>query len=122
MTDLIEFLRARLDEKEQRVLAPRARFLFVPSLRDPSAPTPEEIATGTDLSEPDRRQALAEVEAMRKIIELHGPHERYADECRTCGAPDSCGCAGGVDHPCDTLRYLASVHASHPEYDARWRP
>lgn len=95
------------------------------------ARTVEQLRTGNWLGAdykgaPERRQTginlIRDALAKRQIVDEHGPHERYQDECATCGCPDSCGCAGGVDFPCDTLRLLASVYADHPDYRAEWRP
>jgi hypothetical protein len=64
-------------------------------------------ATGVHLG-PDR--ALAELEAKRRIIELHPEMLEWCVEC----AHES--------HPCRTLRALALPFADHPDYDEAWRP
>lgn len=68
MSDLIEFLRARLDEDE--------------------------------------------VEAKRRLIEIHGGG---SDPCDTHG-PDL------RSIPCDTLLLLAVLYADHPDYRPEWKP
>lgn len=124
MSDLVEFLEARLEDDERLALAPRPTFVFVPSLRTPSAPTAEEIAAGADLDEPVRKRALAEVESKRRIIKRHQSHSM--GNCRVCEAPHwgvlVCNHCFGKAWPCPDLLDLAAVYAGHPEYLPEWAP
>lgn len=54
---------------------------------------------------------LAECEAKRRIVELHGSVD-------PCDAHD----ASFRTVPCDTIRALALPYADHPDYDPTWRP
>lgn len=85
MTDLVDFLRARLWEGE-------------------------EFARIAHLAARHRERMLREVEAKRRILDLH---QRGAfPDCRECGN----------DYPCVTVRLLALMYADHPDYDEEWRP
>lgn len=86
---LTEFLTARLDEDEA---AARCGW-------DEHGPWPTEA------------RVLAEVEAKRRLVELHAPNGR---ECWWCG-----GDQGGT-YPCENLRILALPYASHADYRAEW--
>jgi hypothetical protein len=106
---LAEFLLARIAEDEAAVRAEYAR----PEL--------------------DARRGLAECEAKRRIIEIHGSlvqvipwvdEERNAEDarrghtwCTECGNVDD----QPVAWPCDTLRLLALPYADHPDYSPEWR-
>lgn len=92
---LVEFLRARLDEDEERLDA----------IDHPQAPAGNMAR--------ERR----EVEAKRRIVDEHPRGTVYAfiREGPYCLADDEV-------FPCATLRALAEVYADHPEYDESWRP
>lgn len=69
---------------------------------------------------------LAECDAKRRIIELHGPIDRYdTDSCRECSDSGWAGCVDGhsrVALPCPTLRLLALPYSDRPGYRPEWRP
>lgn len=112
---LDEFLRARLDEDEAAVRDWQESYSpHHPLLGDPA-------------------RVLAEVEAKRRILELHEPQvitwpkadnvnpyvEQHCIECGTgtqSGGPGDPGDFEPVDWPCPTLRLLALPYADHPEY------
>lgn len=143
---LVEFLVARLDEDEAKARAAtpgpwrvdpamfEADSFDIYTLPSETEPIGQGVAADHEgfgacsisdaeyLVHYSSDRVLREVEAKRKILAEHMPHDRYADECRTCGCPDSCGCAVGVDFPCDTLRFLALPYDLHPDYDEGWRP
>jgi hypothetical protein len=135
VSDLVEFLRARLDEDAERVLAA------------PPGPWAEDAshsvvdATGArviysvngGILHPtltvrahvlghDPARVLREVEAKRRTLELHARAEAnfgdgfVAECCKTCDLDDSDG------YPCATLRVLAAVYADHPDYRPEWTP
>jgi hypothetical protein len=122
VSGLVEFLRARLDEDEQAARA--AAGLTV------DAQGYEEVLT--HLQRWGSARVLAEVEAKRRIVDLHLPttseyHLGKTDEdgygtvnpvCPTCGTPDEYA----VQAPCPTLRLLALPYAGHPDYRAEWAP
>ncbi|MGW1121081.1 DUF6221 family protein [Streptomyces tanashiensis] len=103
-------------------------------IADPESSAYPVVTTAEGMSEDDadRRAAhiarhdparvLAEVEAKRRMIELHGCTEGH--ECSTLDR------AGNIDHctwvmegeACTTLRLLALPYADHPDYQDTWRP
>jgi hypothetical protein len=90
--DIAAFLRARLDEDEA-------------------------------VAEHEPARVLREVEAMQAVVELHG-------RAHSCPAYDQYGDGPGYVEPapwqvvtcCDTLRCLAAIWGSHPDYRAEWAP
>jgi hypothetical protein len=93
MTDLVDFVRARLDDEENRAV----------TTHDTSCGMIRYDGT-CDCGMPSR--ALANVDAKRRII----------DACRRHESPDT------FDLIDDTLRLLALPYASHPDYQEEWRP
>lgn len=110
---LVEFLRARLDERETQAQA---------DLADAWAGTMfglvewNEVAAGIYNATQaraiaDARRVLADVEAKRRIVaicQVSDPHS--ADE------------AGNGCTECAVLYTLALPYADHPDYDEGWRP
>ena len=114
--DIVEFLKARLDEDEREArLAQRIREAT--PLQDPRRNTQadydlsayEDIGVPTMLIGPER--VLREVKAKRRIVELH-------DTVHECVWPG--GQAGMDAVACPTLRHIAAVYADHPDYDPEW--
>ena len=123
---LADFLRARYDEDAAD------HYPYQPSeVGDFTTPTSGCVHCGIPANTAgDRCRVLADVEAKRRIVDLHAPfHVRTANDglnwdyrgCGECSQPD--GVADGETWwPCTTLRLLALPYASHPDYDERWRP
>lgn len=115
MSDLVEFLRARLTELESKALRARDgdQAQFVESDTDIE---PLLFNDKGEFDLPDR--VLREVSAKRRIVELHGsdPHE--------CVTWDEVlgGTCTGYELDCPTLRLLALPYAEHPDYREEWRP
>ncbi len=130
MSDLVEFLNARLYEDERAAReacryddedaaewdieyqwARHARHKTAGGGRHwyaHGAPTPARV--------------LREVEAKRRIIGLHSPGSHVGDiMCLTCAEDDGYGGLRG-DWPCDTAKLLALPHADHPDYREEWKP
>lgn len=84
---LVKFLLSRTAETEGWVEHP----LFPPAVRD---------------------RLVAECEAKRRIVTIHGNGDAWCDHCSDWGDEAS--------DQCPTLRLLAAVHASHPDYDPEW--
>jgi hypothetical protein len=117
--DLIEFLRARLDD-DCAVIA------------DPSVPGNEscQLSNGPRREYWSKERALAEVDVKLRIIAAHG----RAHECISLsGAGDHSVFDGQPwelwelshteDHgPCHVLRLLALPYAGHPDYRPEWAP
>jgi len=99
MSDLVEFLKARLDEDERAARKTKGRGMTV------SLP-----AFMVDhMTRWDPARVLREVAAKRRILEL------------------GICCACAVEkQPCDhrdaTLRLLAFPYSTHPDYRQEWRP
>lgn len=119
MTDLVEFLRARLDEDEER-----ARFVQR-ERGDRALPEVEPWRLSWhdeyDLLCIEPSRALADVDAKRRIVDEHEPSGNYAY--RDDSTP-ACGTCGDytAEWPCDTLKLLALPYVGHPDYDESWRP
>ena len=141
MTDLVEFLRVRLDDDEAY-----ARNAFGdhndagPDWHEPSSGLLDvgdgdhiitnDSAVSRFVERFDPARALAEVEAKRKLMGAHArPHECIAltgsgDRSVADGQPwELWELEHTEDHgPCFVLRCLALPYAPHPEYDESWRP
>lgn len=100
MTDLVEFLRARLDEDEEAAQAVMARQHATDPL--PTVFRPWDLLYSGDL-DPAVRRLLAEVEAKRRIVSL-------------CDLADD----NGYDIASEVLALLALPYADHPDYDPAW--
>jgi hypothetical protein len=106
--DLVDFVRQRLDEKEQR-----ARYRLGESAQYAAF-------------EQEPEQALREAGAGRAIVALHRPGLWNADDdpadihCAECTADEDLYKA--QIWPCPTMRALAAVYDSHPDYQEAWKP
>jgi hypothetical protein len=65
----------------------------------------------------DVRDTIARCEAESKLLDLHRPN-RYG-YCRACDS-DSCGCVGGGDYPCDTIKALLSGYRHREGFKPEW--
>jgi hypothetical protein len=143
MSDLIEFLRARLDEEAEVARAAMINSGGEWAQVDPvRAPCRVEDTTrgyvvvnddgwttseqAAHIARHDPARVLAEVEAKRRIIALWkaadddaAGERRYADSYDTgvSGWP-----MGREDAFSDALRLLAFPYANHPDYRAEWAP
>lgn len=142
--ELPEFLRARLDEDQERAERGQwtAQFLSQGGAKDPGSR--QAFAKAIE-REGGRSPAwvLADVAAKRRIVDEHQRRPdytpqaiaRYAAEhpeiaerasCERChvlyddAEIDENPC-GAVDWPCLTLRLLAAPHAGHPDFDQAWK-
>lgn len=117
MTDLAEFLLARIaeDEANWRAVLDRER-----------EGTPATLVHGEHWA----TRVLAECSAKRKIVERHKPVRSWSGgalQCEHCA--DLCHSRSGLGcedpdapYPCPDIRDLASVYADHPDYREEWRP
>jgi|SRR5690349_7888078 len=105
MDELITWLRAQLDEDERAIISDR------------------EIGEQSTIS---WRQMLADIDAKRRILDLHAPVHGYDPNgpvCSTCGEQGNPGDeAAVVRWPCLTVRVLALPYAHKPGYQDIWRP
>jgi hypothetical protein len=102
MSELIEFLRARLDDDQEAV-----NWDEHP---DPSTGTFLTFIGDGEISTSTRRVA-AEIDAKRRIIDLHSGDN-----------DEPCQTGNWVYEPCPTLRLLTLPYADHPDYQPEWRP
>jgi len=138
MDDIVQFLRARLNETAARASAATPGpwsvddESYAESISTSDGVTVvgggrwggeasvfESTADALHIAEHDPARVLAEVDAKRQIIGLHEPAEyEYADAnvCLTCDQ------GGPLAYPCPTLRLLALPYADHPAYRDEWRP
>jgi len=119
--NLVEFLRARLDEDEQAARAATAGPWYVDDIdqelrtadvyaadgRVTSAYTEPccSVEDATHIARHDPARVLAEVDAKRRILERHS----------------SCDDTS-FGEPCEDLRLLALPYSDHPDYRQEWRP
>lgn len=108
---LAEFLLARLEEDQvKRAVMREWHAEGCDHLPDPSS----EYTYPCNCGVPERM--AREVEAKRRIVELHTAADGDWHECR-----GRYGTAAFSDaEPCDTLRLLALPYADHPDYDRSW--
>jgi hypothetical protein len=139
--DLVEFLRARLDEDEKaaRAVPPLGhnydmggnrqdeRFTFgrtLPSSADGMGNWSEHRDSPTTKAHFSRwtpSRVLAEVEAKRRIIDLHQPSPPVAAVVSLHGPIDPICAADALIYPCDTIKALALPYADHPDFDPAWK-
>ncbi|MFD6275824.1 DUF6221 family protein [Streptomyces sp. NPDC060209] len=147
MDDLAQFLRDRLDEDEQAARAwPdhqqnwEARGPRHLSYASGSGESVTAVNVGGDgalgweriyvkrdpgdlaehVARHDPARVLAEVNAKRRLLDLHAPGtQEYVDGdvCMSCTLTGD-----GPYYPCTTLRLLALPYANHPGYRDDWRP
>ncbi|MEU3161810.1 DUF6221 family protein [Streptomyces griseoincarnatus] len=148
MDDLVQWLRAQLDEDERMARAAGGEAWqwehgYGDMCNDRTCPYGE-LATdeavimqvhGFDVRQDDRQVAdhiaahdparvLSEIDAKRRLVDLHTKDEYY-DGCVICdNGNNSCGCMSGWHwtYPCDTLKILALPYADRPGYREEWRP
>lgn len=106
-SEIVEFLKARLDEDEERLDA-------IDHIQAPAGHMARE-----------RR----EVEVKRRIVDDHEPvilrggsGARYYETTRVCRSCEPPRQFPESAVPCQTLKLLASVYADHPDYRGEWRP
>ena len=142
--DIVEFLRARLDEDEAvaRTASPGgwtygdvesvaggmlydesrtigSVFYEQPGDHDGAIVrhllSDEADANGRHIARNDPARVLREVEARRAILAIHEYEWLGPDDAAWKGCP-----VDVEDWPCRTVRALASVYADHPDYDPEW--
>jgi hypothetical protein len=143
LDDLITWLRAQLDDDERiarQVMAEPGGFYLEPETDDTNI-----MAAGAHVYRWAPKRVLAEVEAKRRILDLH-PHQRFSElpeewpahwkaEIRAAfpgEAQPYVGCERcHFDHHyeevnpswwCDHLCLLALPYADRPGYREQWRP
>lgn len=139
MDDLVQWLRAQLDEDERIARAGGNRWRFE-QLRDGPAGEPggyvldlgrtsivdigfmdDDVLLPDEaahIAEHDPARVLREVDAKRRIAEHH---DRYRSESLGNG-PACFTCGPGLGFPCPTMRALALPYADRPGFHEEWRP
>lgn len=139
MSDLMEFLLARLGEDEQvaraaapgpweyqdidsvgggRICDPEVAIADVDWDNEPVdprirrfRPAEQADATGEHIVRHHPARVLREVEAKRHIVREHHEQDPTAEWCPTCD---------GQLVPCQTLLHIASIYADHGDYRPEW--
>lgn len=113
---ITDFILDRIAEDEALLATPMARRMVGRRIVDePIKRLPEYVVR-------DRERWAAECKAKRAIV---GAHQSYVmaegEVCENCRGEEK-------DEwfrepwPCATVRHLAAVYASHPDYDPAWAP
>lgn len=130
MSDLVEFLRARLDEQRSALIRLRDGHEG-PCLNYADQP-PEEydeydscylhikVSEATPYS--DAAYGLAEVEAKRRIVEQWAMHEALDRETFDAEGEHARSLVSLRAAYWDACRELAAVYADHPDYRPEWAP
>lgn len=138
MSELVEFLKARLDEDEQAALNAqpgswrydRERFTVTCSGYPVASWRHEgELASGSPLLDRtgeyverfDPERVMAEVAAKRRRLARHVPTEDplHGTLCSWCSVPQV---SVYQAWPCADIRDDVAVYADHPDYREEWRP
>lgn len=118
MDDLVEFLRARLDELEREAtIGPRLLQTLASGSPDP---TLREVAGQQDALW--CRRVLADVEAKRRIVEQYDEAVRLYERLDKDDDDQKWEWLARSEALEGVLRLLALAAADHPDYDERWRP
>lgn len=136
MTDLAEFLRARLDEDAAVARAAPAdsieategmwetKYLVLHDNAQTTVTAEMDARLAEHIARHDPARVLAEVEAKRRIVEKHGPtppgYTWVGDDDDLMPACSVCGDMT-VAFPCPTLRLVASVYDDHADYLPEWK-
>ena len=104
MSDLTEFLLARIAEDEREAGDADEARLWQWSQHGHMI-----IADAGHMQRFTPSRMLRECEAKRRIVDEHARHKGDCDRDYQYG-----------DHPCSTLRALASAYSDHPHYDPAW--
>lgn len=127
VTELIDFIRARLDEDERTAHEARRGPWHVDGGTVYATHITDQIVDYTDSAEHvarhDPARVLAEVDAKRKMIALCGPPLIDVTPFGTApDAPPETVLGAGEPWGLPVLHLLALPYADHPDYRAEWRP
>jgi hypothetical protein len=130
-TDFISWLCDRLEEEEQDAQAAMRAIFPVGVVSNDALPEPPldwqlhglPPAVQQHIARHDPTRALAEVDANRRILDLHRPVQVRStgsaggnlETCRLCDQFPA-------QYPCGTMRALAMPYADRPGYREQWRP
>lgn len=141
MDDLVQFLRARLDEDEQIARASKPGPWHADGgevyATHPVDRVTDYSESADHIARHDPARVLLEVDAKRRVLELHGIVHREigwledvdeeSSEIPVCGlcVPKHSNYRSREEVPvgaCVTLRLLALAYADHPDCRDDWRP
>lgn len=111
---ITEFLLAQIAEDEMAIDG-LVEVDYRPRIAADASGTRTRSKSSADL----KARLVAECEAKRRIVQLHGrcdAHDRPGDECDACQR-----CGDGSIWPCDTLLAVASGYADRPDFREEWR-
>jgi hypothetical protein len=130
-TDLISWLRDRLEEEEQDAQAAMRAIFPVGVVSNDALPEPPldwqlhglPPAVQQHIARHDPKRALDEIDAKQRILDLHRPVQVRStgsaggnlETCRLCNQFPA-------QYPCETMRALAMPYADRPGYREQWRP
>ncbi|MFF7184701.1 DUF6221 family protein [Streptomyces sp. NPDC008222] len=117
-SDLVVFLRARLDEEAARQRDIWERWHHKDCEAVPDVLNPGRETGFCDCGVPER--VLRDIEAKLRILDEHRGSDSYVYTDDGTPACSACG-DSTIRHPCRTLHLLASVYDSHPDYREEWR-
>jgi hypothetical protein len=146
VSELITFVRAQLDEDE-RVARRATAGAWVETITEgrsvcgvqalgrlngiPATSVPG-WADAVHIARHDPARVLAEVEAKRRLLDLHEPYQALygvakVPQCSHCSelchSRSGLGCDNpDAPYPCPTVRLLALPYAGREGYDETWRP
>lgn len=127
MSDLAEFLKARLDEDERVAKRAYGRSWDADDVVEDGAIWvlsedmhlgQMEPASAPHIARHDPARVLAEIEAKRQLLKSHRDYEGV---CPRCFDWQNKPVQREV-FPCEVVRLLALPYAAHPDYDEAWRP
>lgn len=111
MSELVTFLRARLDEDEEH---------NQPVTVDQLGPMVDAAVKPTILLNQARQKIRLDIATKRQLVEEHEPLAEYAEEITFCGACGGNPTTAG-SYPCYTMRLLALPYSRHADYREEWR-
>jgi hypothetical protein len=130
VADLVEFIKARIDEDEATARAVEASWRCVPGTGEivASDGTNAEVCgeahwegVGEHIARHDPARVLREVEARRRTLARHHRDPRGA--CVGCGfSGDLDEARTGAPEDCPELLDMASVWSDHPDCHSEWAP
>lgn len=122
MSELVEFLLARISEDEAVAVATRDAHDPLdwsnPGVGPVGLAGPVDGPSGYESVVIDPARVLRECEAKRRIVALHSEGDKGT--CYTCSVNGTRVQDNLI--ACPTLRDLAAVYADHPDYRDEWRP
>lgn len=129
MDDLVQWLRAQLDDEERtarragdsfRQIGETGVIVATEGDRAEECASANWAGVAEHIVAHDPARVLHEIDTKRQLLDLHAPGETEYVDGDVCMACDVRG--GAPFYPCKTLRLLALPHADRPGYQESWRP